>query len=307
MSTVSDIPQAMPGGVGGSLLAQKAKMFEGGKARFAPKVNQQSQLPQAKKYEMESVARSFESLFIHMMYKQMKSSMLSEDSNSKMYFGKDTLEGYSDMAFADELSKSGNGIGIAEKVYEFLTGENYLPSVVTQAIEGSSISNYQKTAIPTKVNTPTPPVPAKAISPVSDKVAGYDDIINEAASKLGVPATLIRSVIAAESSGRHDAVSPAGAKGLMQLMDGTAMEMGVNNPFDPRENINGGAGYLKKMIEQYGGDIDLALAAYNAGPGNVDKYGGIPPFPETQAYLAKVKKYQQKFGLEMLGGTGMEE
>lgn len=306
MSSVSDINQAMPGGVGNTLLAQKAKMFEGGKARLAPKVNNQSQLPLAKKYEMESVARSFESLFIHMMYKQMKSSMLSDESDSKMFFGKDTLEGYTDMAFADELSKSGNGIGIAEKVYEFLTGENYLPSVVTQATEGSSIGDYQKSAIPAKISTVQKSNTATS-SPVGDKVAGYDDIISEAASKLGVPATLIRSVIAAESSGRHDAVSPAGAKGLMQLMDATAEEMGVSNPFDPSENINGGAAYLKKMLDQYDGDIDLALAAYNAGPGNVDKYGGIPPFPETKAYLARVKKYQERFGQEMLGGLEENE
>ena len=99
---------------------------------------------------------------------------------------------------------------------------------------------------------------------------------------------MIRSVIQAESNFRTDAVSPAGARGLMQLMPATARELGVTDPFDVEQNIDGGARYLKKMVDRFNGDIRLALAAYNAGPGTVERYNGNVPYPETQRYIQRV-------------------
>ncbi len=116
----------------------------------------------------------------------------------------------------------------------------------------------------------------------------YTDIINQAADQYNLPSGLIASIIQHESNFKSDTVSRAGAQGLMQLMPGTAKFLGVTDSFDPAQNIKGGARYLRQMLDQFNGNIEHALAAYNAGPGNVRKYGGIPPFKETQSYVQKV-------------------
>ena len=119
--------------------------------------------------------------------------------------------------------------------------------------------------------------------------------ILRAARKYDLPVNLIKSVIRAESNFQVKAVSHAGAQGLMQLMPATAKAMGVNNPFNIEENIDGGSRYLRKMLDSFGGDLKLALAAYNAGPEAVMKYGGkVPPYKETQQYVKRVLRFTRQ-------------
>lgn len=122
----------------------------------------------------------------------------------------------------------------------------------------------------------------------------YNDVIKQAAQIYKLPENLIKSVIKQESNFTNTVVSKAGAAGLMQLMPGTARLLGVTDSFDPEQNIMGGAKYIRQMLDQFG-NVELALAAYNAGPGNVKKYGGIPPFKETQQYVTKVLSYYNRF------------
>lgn len=127
------------------------------------------------------------------------------------------------------------------------------------------------------------------------KAREYEPHIRAAADRYGLPPELIAGVIWQESRGNPRAVSHCGAMGLMQLMPATAASLGVNNAFDAAQNIDGGAKYLRQMLDKFGGRVDFAVAAYNAGPGNVSKHGGIPPFRETQDYVPKVLGYANSY------------
>jgi soluble lytic murein transglycosylase-like protein len=127
----------------------------------------------------------------------------------------------------------------------------------------------------------------------SDNASGevIERSIQKAAARYSLSPDLIRGVIRAESNFQADAVSSAGAKGLMQLMPETAGDLGVTKPFDIQQNIDGGSRYLRQMLDRFGGNLKLALAAYNAGPGAVEKYEGRVPYAETQAYVKRVLRF----------------
>jgi soluble lytic murein transglycosylase-like protein len=125
--------------------------------------------------------------------------------------------------------------------------------------------------------------------------SGYDPLIEQAALRNGLDPAILHGLIQQESGFDPSSTSSAGAMGLTQLMPGTASSLGVANPLDPAESIEGGARYLKQMLNSFGGNTSDALAAYNAGPGAVTKYGGVPPYAETQSYVAKVLAYAEAF------------
>jgi soluble lytic murein transglycosylase-like protein len=124
--------------------------------------------------------------------------------------------------------------------------------------------------------------------PVASGHSRFDELIEQYAREHGLSADLVRAVIQAESGFNPRAVSPKGAMGLMQLMPATARELGVRNPFQPEENIRGGTQYLAQLLARYNQNVHLALAAYNAGPASVERYGAVPPYRETQNYVKKI-------------------
>lgn len=249
------------------------------KLHFSKGVETKSKLSPKEKKKLAEASKGFESILTSMMLKSMTKAnggLLGKDN-----YGGDVL----DVLFEGEIAKmisETKGLGIADKIYQNVTGEK-LSKAKNISKKNSFIS------IPAKFNN-TNSVEKKNV-PSLERLGKYDHLIQKAAKKFNINEKLIKSVILTESAGKSDAISKTKAKGLMQLMDSTATEMGVDNPWDPEQNIYGGTKYLSHLLKTYEGNTELALAAYNAGPGNVNKYGGVPPFKETQNYIKRVTNY----------------
>jgi soluble lytic murein transglycosylase-like protein len=141
----------------------------------------------------------------------------------------------------------------------------------------------------------TAPTAATGATAAAGAATPFAAEIDAAAQRNGLDPALLRGLIRQESNFNADAKSPAGAMGLTQLMPATAAGLGVTNPSDPVQNIEGGAKYLKQQLDRFGGDVSKALAAYNAGPGAVQKYNGVPPYAETQNYVKNVTAYANEY------------
>jgi soluble lytic murein transglycosylase-like protein len=159
---------------------------------------------------------------------------------------------------------------------------------------GFSAQLATATAVPTPANA----LPGAAVASASADAGAtpFAAQIEAAAARYGIDPALLTGLIRAESNFDPDAGSPAGAQGLTQLMPETARSLGVTDPTDPAQSIDGGARFLSEQLKAFGGDPELALAAYNAGPGAVQQYGGVPPYAETQAYVKRVLAYAAEYG-----------
>jgi soluble lytic murein transglycosylase-like protein len=134
-----------------------------------------------------------------------------------------------------------------------------------------------------------------ALAPAPVEAGRLDALVQQNAATWQVDPALVKAVIANESGFDANATSKVGAQGLMQLMPETALSLGVRNPYDPQQNVAGGTRYLRGLLDRFGGDARLAVAAYNAGPGAVEKYGDVPPFTETQNYVQNVLSLYDKY------------
>ena len=207
--------------------------------------------------------------------------------------------------FAGEVAVLRNGFTIQHERREVVGDVTRL----YMSGDGASFVDIPTADIDHYEEAPNPPVSESAPDPAALKPGSFlknaknsrqvfpvqpytdlNEVVNEASGRYRLDPDLVNSVIKAESGFNVRAVSPKGAQGLMQLMPGTASQLGVPNAFDPQANVDGGTRYLRELLERYNFDLVKALAAYNAGPQRVEQFGGVPPFHETRAYVARIVK-----------------
>ena len=244
-----------------------------------------------RKAKLKEASENFEAIFLNLMLKSM--IKISSDENNSIFggdnFGEDVLDGIFYLELSRHIAKSGK-FGIAELVYKQLEQKDLKVANEPKKVEVKYATNTRRPQNIEKRKFLT-----MYGESLIDRIKRFDDLIKKASAEFNVPEELVKAIIAVESSGNVFAVSSKGAKGLMQLIDSTAEFVGVKNVWHPAENIYGGVKYLRYLLDRFNGDIKLALAGYNAGPENVERYGGVPPFPETIEYIGKVMRYLKLF------------
>lgn len=277
---------------------------------------------EGEKARLKKVTKEFEAFFMYYMLKTMRQTVpenpLTKDVPFANSMGKDTFDQLLDMEVSRKMAR-GERKSMGDMLYDSFEkvieakykGDSQKPVIepLHKAAEQQNPIDLKRKSLELKANDSKkikreksdefiPVSPGRAALNQDPVKANWGALIEAASRETKLDSTLIASVIRAESGGDSTAVSPAGAKGLMQLADSTAEDYGVSDPFDPKENIMAGTRYLKNLLDRFG-DLKLALAAYNAGPGNVNKYGGIPPFRETQDYVARVTGHLEKAGVKI--------
>ena len=250
-----------------------------------------SSIADSQKAKIQKVAHDFEALFTSMMMKSMRKT-IGENPLMPESFGEKIYTEMLDDEYSKMMGKH-SPLGLADLVIKELERQGL--KEVNVSVPNSTSDNLwmlDKTFVPGLTLKTGEHAQSSRSSPGIKK---WDDLIAEASDSHGVDKNLIAAVITQESGGNPHAVSRAGAKGLMQLMDSTASDLGVSNSFSPRSNIMGGTRYLRALLDKHNGNEQLALASYNAGPSAVDKYKGIPPYSETQNYVKSVLRLKERF------------
>jgi soluble lytic murein transglycosylase-like protein len=201
-----------------------------------------------------------------------------------------------------EVSVNGATPSFAASGASLPTPGSPVASGASQAVPGNFAA-----ALQAATTADSAPVGPQSTTSAGGGSSEYDPLIEQAAARYGIDPAVLHGLIQQESGFDPEAQSSAGAAGLTQLMPGTASSLGVANPLDPAESIEGGARYLSQMMSRFGGNTEDALAAYNAGPGAVQEYGGVPPYAETQSYVQKVlgyaEAYRQAHGTQSVPGV----
>jgi hypothetical protein len=276
--------------------------------------------------ELRKTAQDFEAVFLNNLLKAMRATV----PENKLFNSGGATKFYQQMhdaEMAKALAGHGSGMGIAAMLIDQFSGAVERGAEAGAAPDGPAADGKLP---PTRLGPPAPvalqryrvaeeglaasgngslaarlrSLAATADAAEADTLRRHGPALERAARQAGVDPRLVLAVVMEESGGDPSATSPKGAQGLMQLMPGTAGELGVERPYEPAANLQGGATYLARMLERFDGRLDAALAAYNAGPGNVDRAGGqVPDFPETRRYVERVMDRYRRLG----GGTELDK